>query len=230
MSRSPEQVWILDNDSECENIYRAALVAQYTLLKLSNVAELTKRLSANPSSRVLLICDPAHTSGSVLESFGGRKKNHLQFPNFIVSSKRADVEFLRFFLDAGAKDFLLKPLHQAEVQVRVERAFALEANQEVLILRHDLDGIQIQDLTFREHQLLTILLSRPNRSASRNEIQKAVWNKVFVNRKTLDVHLFNLRRKIRPYGYDVRCQKQTFRLCKLSEGRIGEDKNAGPRV
>jgi hypothetical protein len=35
---------------------------------------------------------------------------------------------------------------------------------------------------------------------------------VTVNRKTLDVHLFNLRRKLRPLSYDVLCQDQIFSL------------------
>jgi DNA-binding winged helix-turn-helix (wHTH) protein len=87
-------------------------------------------------------------------------------------------------------------------------------NREILILRNDLDGIQISDLTFREHQLLTIFISRPERRVGREELYGAIWSKVTVNRKTLDVHLFNLRRKLRPFGYDIFCQDQVFTLIK----------------
>jgi DNA-binding winged helix-turn-helix (wHTH) protein len=62
--------------------------------------------------------------------------------------------------------------------------------------------------------MLTVFLNRPDRSVCRDELFEAIWAKVAVNKKTLDVHLFNLRRKLRQHGYDIFCRDQRFSLSK----------------
>lgn len=208
-------VWILDDEKDSREIYIKALGRHFEVVVLENVLELKSKMEASSGIRSLLVCDPVNTKGSIREVFKTGTKGKLAFPDFIIVSKGDDLPTLRFFMDAGAADFLLKPVRPTELLLRVENALKREVAKEVVIVRNDLDGIQIPNLTSREYELLTVLMNKQNRSASRDEIQRAVWKKIFVNRKTLDVHLFNLRRKIRPYGYDILCQKQVFRLEKM---------------
>lgn len=60
-----------------------------------------------------------------------------------------------------------------------------------------------QDLTFKEFKILGLFMSDPGRPVSRQLLISTLWADVKVGPKTLDVHLFNLRRKIRPKGYDL---------------------------
>lgn len=60
-----------------------------------------------------------------------------------------------------------------------------------------------KDLTFKEFKILGLFINTPEHSLSRQNLISSLWTDVKVGPKTLDVHLFNLRRKIRPKGYDL---------------------------
>jgi DNA-binding response OmpR family regulator len=183
---------------------------------LKELHEALTRLDKNEPR--LLIADPETTSGALAELFRNAKGPNAPFriPDCLIVSRIDDLEIIRFFLKTGARDYILKPIRPNELIAKVERALQQISNREILILRNDLDGIQVSDLTFREHQLLTIFLSRDDRAVKRDDLYGAIWSKVTVNRKTLDVHLFNLRRKLRPHGYDIICRGQVFSLCRQS--------------
>jgi len=50
---------------------------------------------------------------------------------------------------------------------------------------------------------LALLRSEPLGPKMRAEIVSTVWNDVTVTKKTVDVHIFNLRRKIKRLGLDI---------------------------
>jgi len=217
-------IWTLDGDPSCVSIYQQILGLQYQVRAFATVNEFLEALVLAEPPR-LLIADPGNTRGSLLESFrrirdvtqpstGPTHNGNLKLPEFIIISTVDDLDLIRFYLKAGARDFLFKPIRANELVAKVEWVLHQISNREVLILRNDLDGISINDLTFREHQILTVLLSRPERSVRRDDLHEAVWAKVAVNKKTLDVHLFNLRRKLRQHGYDIFCREQMFSLAK----------------
>ncbi len=218
-----ELIWILDNDRTCSALYQQTLGLQYRLRILESLDELLEAMAGQATSNHreswLLIADPEHSRGSLNDFFkkgtSGGSPNRL--PECLITSRVDDLNLMRFYLKAGARDYLLKPIRPNELVAKVERALHQINNREILILRNDLDGLEVSDLTFREHQLLTIFLSREDRSVKRDELYGAIWSKVNVNPKTLDVHLFNLRRKLRPLGYDILCQNQLFSLCKQAE-------------
>ena len=218
MQNGQDLIWILDSDPNCISMYQQTLGLQYLVRPFSSVDAFMESLAkGGDETPRLLISDPETTTGSLVESFKRAREvagTKLRLPEFLIASRIDDLDLIRFYLKAGARDYILKPLRPNELVAKVEKALNHISNREILILRNDLDGIQIADLTFREHQLLTIFLSRPNRSVKRDELYGAIWSKVTVNRKTLDVHLFNLRRKLRPHGYDVICQESIFSLQK----------------
>lgn len=216
MESTQDLIWILDSDPACVFLYHQTLGLQYKITAFSSVDTFMDALATQTRENPrLLISDPENITGSLVDAFNRARSiagSALRLPEFIVASRVDDLDLIRFYLKAGARDYLLKPLRPNELVAKVERSMNQISNREVLILRNDLDGIQINDLTFREHQMLTVFLSRPDRKVARTELYDAIWNKVTVNRKTLDVHLFNLRRKLRPYGFDVICEAQIFCL------------------
>ena len=219
-------IWVLDNDPACISLYQQTLGLQYHVRSFMKLDDFVAALSqARENEPRLLIADPESTS-LLTQMFKANRQvaPGVQIPDTIIVSKSDDLELMRFYLKTGARDYLLKPIRPNELVAKVERALLQISNREILILRNDLDGIQVSDLTFREHQLLTIFLSRPNRSVSREELYNAIWSKVTVNRKTLDVHLFNLRRKLRPHGYDIICHEQIFSLQQSAAAKLRAEK------
>ncbi len=66
------------------------------------------------------------------------------------------------------------------------------------------DGVEIEGLTTKQTQLVGLFLKEDNRTVTRQSILENVWGKTNVHPKTVDVHLYNLRRKLHGYGLMIR--------------------------
>lgn len=69
-----------------------------------------------------------------------------------------------------------------------------------------LDGNLLSGLTSKQKALIRLFLSSEEREVERHSILENVWGDLTIQPKTVDVHLYNLRRKIHPYGYLIRSE------------------------
>lgn len=111
--------------------------------------------------------------------------------------------------EAGADDYISKPIKPRVLISRIQallrrkgNAASEEAPTEINGLKIDkekylvtLDGV---DMTFpkKEFELLSLLLSKPGRVFTREEIFTAVWGDDVVGDRTIDVHIRKLREKL----------------------------------
>ena len=66
-----------------------------------------------------------------------------------------------------------------------------------------MQGNQIP-LTLHEYEIVALLAARPKKVFTRQEIYEAVWQEqAFVEDKTINVHISNIRAKLRPTGTDT---------------------------
>jgi two-component system, OmpR family, response regulator RegX3 len=114
-------------------------------------------------------------------------------------------------LDIGADDYVTKPFSIAELVSRVRaqlRRRALDESRggtrvklgalELDVARHaaTLDGKPVP-LTVSEFRLVRLLVSEPGRAFSREELVQQLWESDFAgDRRAIDVHISNLRRKL----------------------------------
>jgi len=113
-------------------------------------------------------------------------------------------------LDAGADDYVVKPVHLDELAARlrallrradgqVEPAIRLGALEVIPAARAAmLEGTAL-DLTAREYQVLETLVRHPGRAYSRDQLEEALygWDQEVAS-NAVEVHIHHLRHKLGP--------------------------------
>ena len=118
-------------------------------------------------------------------------------------------------LEAGADDYLTKPFSPKELAARIKAVLRRRAPQladdvvEFSGLRLDpaarrvtADGVAVE-LAPTEFRLLHFLMTHPDRIYSRTQVLDHVWgDHVFIEERTVDVHIRRLRKALEPGGHD----------------------------
>lgn len=128
----------------------------------------------------------------------------------VVLTARDAVQSRISGLDAGADDYLIKPVDLDELAARLRAVTRRSAGMPEPVWRHGpleyhpaarlavWQGKSV-DLTSRESMLLELLLAHPNRVLTREFLRDKLyeWEKGSES-NTLEVHIHHLRRKIHP--------------------------------
>ena len=134
-------------------------------------------------------------------------------PILMLTARDATEDIVRG-LDAGADDYLPKPFKFDELLARIRalvrrggatRVERLTAGPlELDRLKHQaFAGGKMLDLTPREFQLLEHFMMHKDDVVRRTELLEKVWDMHFdPESNVVDVHVGNLRRKLREEGYD----------------------------
>ena len=118
-------------------------------------------------------------------------------------------------LETGADDYLTKPFSPRELAARIKAVLRRRAPQ----LSGDaveVDGLRLDPATRKvraggkrielapsEFRLLHFLLTHPGRVYSRAQLLDHVWgDHVFIEERTVDVHIRRLRKALEPSGHD----------------------------
>ena len=154
----------------------------------------------------------------------------------IMLTARRDEKDVVAGLELGADDYLRKPFSLAELLARVKAHLRARAQDALgdegiavgpLVLEPKsgevlLDGAPL-DLSPVEYRLLETLVRGKGRLVSREELLAKVWGYVAGDTRTVDVHIFRLRRKIEPDPEHPRLvhtvRGRGYRLLWTPEGR-----------
>jgi len=120
-------------------------------------------------------------------------------------------------LDVGADDYVIKPFSTKELVSRINAVMRRLSDNQVEIkgvvsagkIKIDssqhrilIDGENV-DFSPTEFRLLHFLLTHPNRAFDRNQLLDNVWgDQVYVEDRTVDVHIRRLRKVLEPYQCD----------------------------
>lgn len=116
-------------------------------------------------------------------------------------------------LDTGADDYVVKPFSPKELVSRIRAVFRRRAPQHsgepleygpltMDPVRHEVraGGSRLK-IGLAEFKLLSFLVSHPERVFSRAQLLDSVWgDHVFIEERTVDVHVLRLRKALAPAG------------------------------
>jgi two-component system alkaline phosphatase synthesis response regulator PhoP len=133
----------------------------------------------------------------------------------IILSARNDVIDKVIGLELGADDYMTKPFNPRELSARIKARLregqrlkdtdkqplkwqGLEIFPESYQVT--LDG-QLVNLTVKEFELLVVFVANPNQVFSREYLAQKIWDcSTNVETRTIDVHVSNLRNKLKQLG------------------------------
>ena len=132
-------------------------------------------------------------------------------PVIMLTARTAEMDRVSG-LEAGADDYVVKPFGIMELQARVKAVLRrTQRKGDQILTCGDLEidpaarevrksGVLVE-LTFKEFELLRLLVSRRGTVLTRDEILSSVWDYDFVGEtRTVDMHIKALRQKL---GEDV---------------------------
>lgn len=143
-----------------------------------------------------------------------RQERRETTPAIFVTSRDAEADIVAG-LDAGADDYMIKPVRRLELLSRLEAVWRRnrqheDASREVIdvppyhieLARRSIerDGVPVENLTEKEFGLAALLFQNLGRLLSRGHILEALWGiNASVPTRTLDTHVSRLRKKLELY-------------------------------
>lgn len=217
-------VLIVDDEYAIRDMIRMALeIAEFNCLEAENIQQAHTLIVDERPDIVLLDWMLPGGSGMELLRRLKREDSTREIPVIMLTAKTTEDNVIQG-LDGGADDYITKPFIPRELIARIKallrRSTGLTENEclEVgeLILdtrsRRVFIGDNAVDIGPTEFNLLYFFMSHPERAYTRGQLLDRVWGaNVYVEERTVDVHIRRLRKVLQGKDADYSHLVQTVR-------------------
>lgn len=208
-------ILVIEDEAEIREMLRFSLErADYQVLEAETAEVALDKLQGRLPD--LLLVDWMLPGISGVEFIRRLRKDELtaNLPAIMLTARGEETDKLKGF-DCGADDFLTKPFSPKELLARIKALLRRSGSQDseklvAGIMTLDLGQHQLSingdtvEIGPTEYRLLEFFLKKQNRVYSREQLLDRVWGRnVYVEERTVDVHILRLRKLLTPYGCDT---------------------------
>ncbi len=209
-------IYIVEDDESIREIETIALKnSNYIVSAFENAKEFYKKLDELVPDLILLDVMLPDESGYDIVRKLRKRPTTQDIPIIMVTAKTTEMDMIKG-LDGGADDYIKKPFSIMELITRVKALLRRTAKDEQkqfqldgLVIDHErhivsVDNVQVE-LTYKEYELLRLLMSNPGIVMTRDVIMRNVWDTDFEGEtRTVDMHIKTLRHKLGDYGSRIK--------------------------
>ena len=210
-------IYIVEDDENIREIEMFALKnAGYEVQGFENASAFHTRLKEKMPALVILdIMLPDEDGLSIVKKLRHKAETR-KLPIILVTAKSTELDTVKG-LDVGADDYITKPFGIMELISRVKalmrRSGGMEEEKNIrlgsILMDDEKRTVYVDDvsceLTYKEYELLKLLLLNAGIVASRDMILDRVWGTDFEGEsRTLDMHIKTLRQKLGTAGSMIR--------------------------
>ena len=208
-----QKIYIVEDDKNIREIEMFALKnSGYAVEEFENAKSFFSKTAEKVPDLVLLdIMLPDMDGLEIVKKLRSRPDT-VRIPIILVTAKTTELDKVKG-LDIGADDYLTKPFGVMELISRVKallrRSRALQDDKQLVIGDITLDserrevhvGGELCELTFKEFELLKLLMVNAGIVLHRDTIMSDVWGTDYEGEsRTLDMHIKTLRQKLGEAG------------------------------
>lgn len=209
-------IYIVEDDESIREIETIALKnSNYIVSAFENAKEFYKKLDELVPDLILLdVMLPDESGYDIVRKL--RKRPAIQdIPIIMVTAKTTEMDMIKG-LDGGADDYIKKPFSIMELITRVKALLRRTAKDEPkllklddLVIDHERHVVTVNnepvDLTYKEYELLRLLMGSQGIVMTREVIMRSVWDTDFEGEtRTVDMHIKTLRHKLGDYGSRIK--------------------------
>jgi len=212
-------ILVVDDEPDIREVIRFALEGVgFRVYEAGHAEEARKLLGSEDPDLMLLDWMLPGRSGLELAQQLKQSAATCAIPIIMVSARGEEEDRIKG-LDTGADDYVIKPFSPRELVARVN-AVLRRAKPGERADRIEISGLRIDNVSHRvsadgkrvdvaptEYRLLHFLMTHADRAFSRPQLLDQVWgNQVYVEERTVDVHVRRLRKALEPTKHDYMLQ------------------------
>ncbi len=208
------RILIVDDEEAIREMISVALeLSGFQWMEAENSQEAHSRIVDERPDLILLDWMLPGVNGIELARRLKRDENTAEIPIIMLTAKSEEDNKIQG-LDAGADDYITKPFSTRELISRINavlRRTKGERDKAILV-----EGLALDPISHRitandspvemgptEYRLLEFFMTHQDRAYSRAQLLDQVWGgNVYVEDRTVDVHIRRLRKALAPHKYD----------------------------
>ena len=207
-------VLVIEDEQEVREMLNFSLGRSgFEVWETANAEEALRRLDGPLPSLVIIDWMLPGMNGVDLVRRLRRDQHTAGLPMIMLTARGEQADKLKSF-DCGVDDYITKPFSPRELVARMRALLRRSGEPEDGVLQNgalrlDLKAhkLSVEGKAVKigptEFRLLELFMRNPNRAFGRAQLLDQVWGRsVFVEERTVDVHVLRLRKTLKPYGLD----------------------------